>query len=297
MANPFDVFLTSVVRIRKPDGSLSVALKSSVENNRIEIHDTSLVIDQGDFAIRDLPNGQREHYEVQRAEYKDGIAGHIPPWIILHCVRRQEPMPSFASHTLVTIVRARGTPDEKRWDAQMGGDRARKALFYIDDRVKTGDEIHRDLFDEPKIITKVDPSMMLSGVSHWEAEMTPQSEWQRRYRQPLPNITVTGQGARVNVGSLVQSVQHFHGAAADKAAMLNLLEEIRTAIHQNLRSSAESTDAALDVDQLKADVQRSKPDKGLVWSLVERSQWLGGTGRKSRQTNSALATSRPLTAQ
>jgi hypothetical protein len=35
-------------------------VKASVENDRIEIHDTSLTIDQGDFVIRDLPNGQHD---------------------------------------------------------------------------------------------------------------------------------------------------------------------------------------------------------------------------------------------
>jgi hypothetical protein len=280
MTNPFDIFLTSAVTIQKPDGSRSALLKATVEHDRIEIHDLTVAVDAGDYAIRDLSNGKHEYYEVQRVEYKDGIARHIPQWILLHCVRRKEPMPSFGSHTLVTIIRARGTPDEKTWEAQMGGDRARNALFYLDDRVKTGDEIHCELFDEPKIITKVDPSMTLSGPSHWEAEMMPQSEWQRRYRPPSPNITVTGQGARVNVGSLDQSVQHFHGAAADNAAILHLLEEIRTAIQQNLGSSPESKDAALDVEQLKAEVQRSKPDKSLVWSLVERLNGLAGLAEK-----------------
>ena len=59
-----------------------------------------------------------------------------------------------------------------------------------------------------------------------------------------------------------------------------MLEEIRTAIQQNLGSSPESKDAALDVDQLKAEVQRSKPDKNLVWSLVERLNGLAGLAEK-----------------
>jgi hypothetical protein len=279
MSNPFDIFLTSVVTIRKPDGSLSAALKASAENSRIEIHDTSLVIDQGDIAIRDLPNGQHEYYEVQRVEYKDGIAGHIPQWVVLHCVRRKETMPVFGSHSLVTIIRARGTPDEKSWEAQMGGDRARKALFYLDDRIKTGDEIHCELFDEPKIISKVDPAMTMSGVSHWEADMMPQSEWRRHHGAALPNITLTGQGARVNIGSSDHSIQHFHNAQADNAAVLQALEEIRAAI-KGLGSSVESKDASLDVDQLKTELQRSKPDKSLIWTLVERLNGLAGLAEK-----------------
>jgi hypothetical protein len=270
MSNPFSIFLTSVVRIQKPDGSISPALKASVDNNRIEIHDTSHVIEQGNFAIRDLPNGQHEYYEVERVEYKDGIAGHIPQFVVLHCVRRNKTMPSFGSHAPVTIIRARGTADEKSWEAQMGGDLARKALFYIDDRIKTGDEVHCELFDEPKVISKVNPAMTLSGPSHWEAEMMPQSEWKRCNAPSLPHITLTGQGARVNIGSADHSSQHFHNVQSDNAAVLKVLEEIKAAIAQHVVSPAESKDAALDVDQITTELQRSKPNKSLVWTLVER---------------------------
>jgi hypothetical protein len=279
MSNPFSIFLTSVVTIHKSDGSISPALKASVENNRIEIHDTSIVIEQGDFAIRDLPNGQHEYYEVRRVEYKDGIAGHIPQFVVLHCGRRTKSMPSFGSHSLVTIVRARGTPDEKSWQAQMGGDLARKALFYIDDRIKTGDEIHCELFDEPKIISKVDPSLMLSGVSHWEAEMMPQSEWDRRHGVALPQITVTGQGARINIGSADHSSQHFHNAQSD-AAVLQALEEIKAAIAQHVASPAESKDASLDVEQLKMELQRSKPDQNSIGKFIDRLNGLAGLADK-----------------
>lgn len=279
MANPFDIFLTSVVTIQKPDGFVSPALKASVENNTVKIHDTTLVIEQGDLVSRDLPNGQHEYYEVQRVEYKDGIAGHIPQWIVLHCVKRSKAMPTFVTHSLVTIIRARGTPDEKRWEAQMGGDRARKGLFYVEDRVKTGDEIHCELFDEPKIISKVDPSLMMSGVSHREAEMIPQSERNRRHRPALPLITFTGPGARVNIGSVDHSSQHFHNSQSD-AAVLQVLEEIKTAVAQLAVSPIESKDAALDVEQLKTELQRSKPDKRLIWKLVEPLNGLAGLAEK-----------------
>jgi hypothetical protein len=179
-------------------------------------------------------------------------------------------MPVFGSHTLVTVIRAHGTADEKRWEAQMGGDGARKALFYIDDRVKTGDEVHCELFDEPKIISRVDPAMTMDGPSHWEAEMMPQSEWNRRHAPSLHHITMTGQGARVNIGSADHSSQHFHNAQSDNAAVLRLLEEIKTVIAQHVVSRAESQEAALDVQQITTELQRSKPNGSLIWTLVER---------------------------
>jgi hypothetical protein len=185
-------------------------------------------------------------------------------------------MPSFASHHRVTIIRARETPDEKMWETQMGGDLKRQALFYLADRVKTGDEIHSDVFDEPRIISKVNPSLMLSGVSHWEAEIMPQSEWQRYHREALPSITVSGQGARVNIGSADHSVQHFHNVEADNTAVLRVLDEIKAAIQRTVSSPDKSKDAALDVEQLKTELQRSKPDKSLISTLVQRINALTG---------------------
>ena len=162
----------------------------------------------------------------------------------------------------------------------MGGDRARKALFYIDDRIKTGDEIQSDLFDEPKIISKVDPSMTMDGVSHWEAEMMPQSEWNRRHGPALPAVTISGQGARVNIGSADHSSQHFHNVQSDSAAVLQALEEIKTAIAQHVISPAESKDAALDVEQLKMELQRSKPDQNSIGKFVDRLSGLAGLADK-----------------
>ena len=122
--------------------------------------------------------------------------------------------------------------------------------------------------------------MTSSGVSHWEAEMMPESEWHRRHRETLPNITMTGQGARVNIGSSDHSIQHFHNVMADNAAVLRVLEEIKVAIQQNVGSPAESKDASLDVEQLKMELQRSKPDKSLIWALVERLNSLVGLAEK-----------------
>jgi hypothetical protein len=51
------VFLTSLVSIRKADGTVFEKLKASVSDNKIEIHDTSLLIDVGDIAIRNCLTG------------------------------------------------------------------------------------------------------------------------------------------------------------------------------------------------------------------------------------------------
>ena len=82
----------------------------------------------------------------------------------------------FGRSVPVEIVHASDTPDERRWSTDMGGDQATKALLNPPDRVVTGDEIHCELFDEPRIVTSVHPVTSLDGsVSYWEAEMLPQS--------------------------------------------------------------------------------------------------------------------------
>jgi hypothetical protein len=115
----------------------------------------------------------------------------------------------------------------------------------------------------PVIDLEVDQKWCRTRGDDWEAEMMARSEWQRRRGTPSRNITITGQGARVNIGSSDQSVQQFHDVQ-DDAAVVHLLEEIKTAVQQNLDRSAESKEAALDVDQLKIELQRSRPDKSLV---------------------------------
>jgi CheY-like chemotaxis protein len=90
-------------------------------------------------------------------------------------------MPIFGSHHEVTVVRGAGTAQETRWDTRAGGDLSRKMLFYLQDRVKTGDEIHSEVFDEPRVIVRVDPALVMEGVSHWEATIVPRSRSLHRH--------------------------------------------------------------------------------------------------------------------
>ena len=41
-------------------------------------------------------------------------------------------------------------------------------------------------------------------------------------------------------------------------------------------SAADKNDAAIDVEQLKTELQRSKPEKSRVWALVERLNGIAG---------------------
>jgi hypothetical protein len=287
MRDPFEVFLTSVVSIRKADGTLFEKLKASVSDNKIEIHDVSLPVDVGDIAIRQLPNGREENYRILAIAFKEGVANAIPGWLELRCERILT-MPVFGSYYEVTIVRHARTAQEASWKTRMGGDLARKALFHMEDRVKTGDEIHSEVFDEPRVVARVDPSLVMEGVSHWEATIMPQSEWNRLHRNVQPTILVSGQGARVNLGSLDQSVQYF-GGATGISTVLKALDEIREAIKSDATlPEADKNDAGIDVEQVKSEIQRSKPDSGRIWTLVERLSSVAGLAIKVGQLASLL---------
>ena len=288
MNDPFEDFLTSLVSIRKRDGTEFEKLKASVRDKTIEVHDVSLAIDVGDVAIRHLPNGREEYYRVISVDFKEGVADAIPDWIQLHC-ERISGIPVFGSYYEVTVVRETGTAHEMSWKTQMGGDLARNALFHVEDRVKTGDEIYCDAFDEPRVIARVDPSLVMEGISHWVAAIVPRSEWNRQHKSAAqPTIVVTGQGARVNLGSLDQSVQHFGGATENSAAF-QLLNEIREAINSDATlAEPAKNEARIDAEQVESELRRSKPDSGRIWTLVERLGSVAGLATKVAQLVSAL---------
>ncbi len=93
----------------------------------------------------------------------------------------------FGSSLPVTIVRAAETPEERSWDTRMGGDFAMTALFQPDDRVVTGDELYSDLFDEPRVVVRVDPVLGSGQVVYWKATITPRSARNRPHRNDMPS--------------------------------------------------------------------------------------------------------------
>lgn len=190
-------------------------------------------------------------------------------------------MATFGRAVPVEIVRGRGTTEEKRWSALMAGNLATNALFQPEDRVRTGDEIHCELFDEPRVLTAVHPDTSLSGdLSCWKAEMVPQSRWNRQNQPAAPTFNATGQGARINVGSIDRSVQQFHNARPEFEAVLRELDSIKSAIAQ-LASGEDRDEAAIDVEQITQELQRSRPHKGRVWQALERLHTITGLGEKT----------------
>ena len=95
-------------------------------------------------------------------------------------------MVDFGSSRPVTIVRGAGTLEELRWETRMGGNFDTKALFQADDRVVTGDEIHCDVFDQPRIVLRVKPVLASGVVTYWDAAIAPCSE-SSRHRKIVPS--------------------------------------------------------------------------------------------------------------
>jgi hypothetical protein len=90
---------------------------------------------------------------------------------------------AIGANLTATIVRNVGTPKERRWETQMGGNFSDAALFPKHEEIEIRDEVYCDGFDEPRVVSWVTPVVVQDGVSHWHAKLMRRSEWRR-----LPNI-------------------------------------------------------------------------------------------------------------
>lgn len=87
--NPFEEMLTSEIRIIKPSGDVLGPFKASVQDSEIYFFEVHHPVSTGDKIVRELPNGMKETYEVENAEYEEGLPPDIPPCYKLH-VRKED---------------------------------------------------------------------------------------------------------------------------------------------------------------------------------------------------------------
>ena len=93
-----------------------------------------------------------------------------------------------------TLIRHAGTPQERKWDTQIAGDFARLALFSVEARPETGDEIHCESFAEPHVITGIAPVLSHgSGVLYLRANIAPRSRWNRPRAIVQPQLVQRGE--------------------------------------------------------------------------------------------------------
>ncbi len=107
---------------------------------------------------------------------------------------RTPTMVLFGSSRPVIIVRGDGTPLEQRWDTQIGGDFNQKALLPPETTFAVNDEIRGECFDESRIIIGFGPVVVRTGLSHWRAEIVPQSEWKHRRAHQRDLVTKAAAG-------------------------------------------------------------------------------------------------------
>jgi len=81
--NPFEDFLTSEITIIKKNREVLGPLKADVQNREIHIFDVQLQVEAGDQVLRVLPNGVKETYTIENAEYEEGFHA-IPASYRLH---------------------------------------------------------------------------------------------------------------------------------------------------------------------------------------------------------------------
>lgn len=178
------------------------------------------------------------------------------------------------------IIRGLGTHNEHKFAVDFGGDLIRNALFQTRDRPLKGDELESYLWEENRVVTRVDAHTNLDGgVAYWEARIVPKSEVQRAAGSPI-GITISGTGNRINIGSVDHSIQTFNTSSFDSSAVLSALNEIADALKKAQCSESERQDALVDIAQAKLELERPTPEPGRIWKALDRANSVVGLGEK-----------------
>jgi len=148
----------------------------------------------------------------------------------------------------VVLVRASGAEEEGR-AARMRTDLS--PLAYFDGSVvpAPGDEIHCELFDEPHVVAGVIPfARRYSSMQCWQVHIVPRAKW---IKDPVPPPTLE-----------------------------QALDDLQATVEQ-LLSNVSRHDAAIDIAQIRMELQRSRPEKSRVIGLVSRLSTVAGLEEKS----------------
>jgi hypothetical protein len=82
-------------------------------------------------------------------------------------------------------------------------------------------------------------------------------------------------------------VQQFHNHSPELAAVLKELDAIRDAV-DHVTSSDDRKDAVIDVEQIRLELQRSKPEKSRIWDALGRLNTISGLAEKTAKLLPAL---------
>jgi hypothetical protein len=107
MSNPFQGMLTDIVSILKADGTENGPHECAITASSCTIMDDSIDVDEGDSALRTLPNGKVETYKVLHVEYSARFHG-IPAACKLTIEKSSSLLPNRASGTTINIRQSHG---------------------------------------------------------------------------------------------------------------------------------------------------------------------------------------------
>ncbi len=151
----------------------------------------------------------------------------------------------------VVIVRASGVAAGKPGAARMLTDLSATAFFDGSVSLAVGDEIHCELFEEPRIVAAVWPfARPNASMQQWKVDLVPRSDW-------------VDERSRARPPTLKQA-----------------LDDLRAAVEQ-LDSNVSRHDAAIDIEQIRMELKRSRPDKSRVIGLINRLGVVAGLEGKS----------------
>lgn len=180
---------------------------------------------------------------------------------------------------LVTIVRAPGSVRETHGTALMLTDLT-TTLFEAFVSIHAGDEIHGDLFDEPRLVASVTPyARPHASMQYWRVNIVPRSQVSQR--PPTgPPITSTRPVAAVTVGAAGRAVENFFTPSPELAPLMRALDDVERTVEQ-LDSTVSRHDAAIDIEQIRMELKRFRADKSRVLGSVSRLNAVAGLEEES----------------
>lgn len=107
MPNPFQALLTDEVSILKSDGTEYGPYDCALDGSICTIFDESLDVDEGDTALRKLPNGKVETYRVLDVKF-DTKFNDIPACYRLTLEKPSSLLPRRKGDTVVNITESHG---------------------------------------------------------------------------------------------------------------------------------------------------------------------------------------------
>jgi hypothetical protein len=159
MISPLESMMRDKVTLFKQNGEKYENIKSNVQTKKIFINDSTLPIEEGDYLVRELPNGLEENYLViDRGFYSDfhGIKAHYQVSVQKETTRKLELNKAINNYNF------NGTSEKINVNS-------------IDNSVNVKNIIHnRQLFDNMREVAK-NNSEIISAINEMEKNVGKQS--------------------------------------------------------------------------------------------------------------------------